>query len=84
MVEQGREGTNVWADYRSQNPITKAELNITCDTGRWQDRKWTALPAQIDAARHRVTATLPAQAKVYYLNVFDDRDCIVSTEHVER
>jgi len=83
IVAQVREGNDPWATYEGPRPIVKAELNATCDTGRWQDRKWVAAPAQVDAARHRVTATLPAAAKVYYFNLFDDRDCVVSTEHVE-
>ena len=84
IVEQGRDGNDPWATFQSPRPIVKAELNVTCDTGRWQDRKWVAAPAQVDAARRRVTATLPAGAKVYYFNLFDDRDCVVSTEHVEQ
>ena len=82
IAEQGRQGNQVWAVYQSPRPITKAELNITSDTGKWQDRKWLATVAQVDAEHQRVTATLPVDAKVYYFNVFDDRDCAVSTEHV--
>lgn len=65
-------------------PLTKAELTFTRDTGKWQDRKWEAAPASIDAAAGRVTATIPADAKVYYMNLFDERNCVVSSEHVER
>lgn len=50
--------------------------------GKWPERKWEALPAQVDASG-RVTATLPQGVTVYYLNVFDDRDCVASTEHEE-
>jgi hypothetical protein len=31
-----------------------------------------------------VTATIPPDATVFYLNVFDDRNCAVSTPHDER
>jgi uncharacterized protein YycO len=31
----------------------------------------------------KVVATLPDGVRVYYINLFDDRDCVVSTEHVE-
>jgi hypothetical protein len=60
-------------------PGTQAELNVTRDLGRWQDRHWEALPA--DCADGRITAVLPEGTRVYYLNLFDDRGCVVSTEH---
>jgi hypothetical protein len=56
-------------------------LNYTKDTGRWQDRKWEAIPAHRDEGR--ITVTLPAGTRVYYLNLRDKRDCVVSTEHEE-
>jgi dienelactone hydrolase len=83
ITGQGRDGRQVWATYESQRPIKKAELNVTRDSGRWQDRKWDALPAQLDPAGGRVTAGLPEGVTVYYFNLFDDRDCVVSTEHEE-
>lgn len=82
LLEQGRQGTQVWAAFQSPRKLLKAELNITRDLGKWPARKWEALPAQVDAAG-RVTAALPEGVTVYYLNVFDDRECVVSTEHEE-
>jgi dienelactone hydrolase len=77
----GREGAEVWATYEAPATVVRAELNITRDTGRWQDRVWEALPAVVEDGRIR--ATLPAEARVYYFNLFDDRGCVVSTEHEE-
>ena len=62
-------------------PVAKAELNSTSDTGPWQDRKWEAIPAHLDGTR--VSASLPEGTRVYYLNLFDERGCVVSTEHEE-
>ena len=81
ITGSGRDGTNAWATYNSKSAIVKAELNYTRDTGRWQDRKWESIPA-VDAGG-RVTAGLPEGTRAYYFNLFDDRDCVVSTEHVE-
>ncbi len=81
ITGSGREGTNVWSTYSAQVPVLKAELNFTKDAGRWQDRKWEAVPAR--QAEGRVTASLPAGTRVYYFNLFDERDCLVSTEHEE-
>lgn len=79
----GRDGAEVWASYEAPVAVkvVRAELNITRDTGRWQDRVWEALPAVVEDGRIR--ATLPAEARVYYFNLFDDRGCVVSTEHEE-
>jgi dienelactone hydrolase len=84
ITGQGREGREVWVTYESQRPIKKVELNVTRDLGPWQQRKWDAIPAAIGAdTPGRAKATLPEGVTVYYLNLFDDRDCVVSSEHEE-
>jgi len=82
ITGQGQEGRQVWATFTSPRPIPRAELNVTKATGTWQDRLWEALPATLDPAG-KVSAELPDGVTVYYLNLFDDRDCVASTEHVE-
>jgi hypothetical protein len=82
ITEQGRDGNKAWATFEGKTPVAKAELNITKDLGNWSKRKWDALPANLDAAG-KVTAILPEGVTVYYLNLFDNRGCVVSTEHVE-
>ena len=85
ITAQGQANNNeIWATYKSDVPITKAELNYSVDTGRWQDRKWETVAAEIDVATGRVFAQIPAEAKAYYLNLFDDRNCAVSTQHIVR
>ncbi len=83
VTRQGREGNEAWARYESKTPIAKAELNFTTAIGKWQDRKWETIPATLDAARRRVSATLPEGTRVYYLNIVDERELVVSTEHVD-
>ncbi|MBL8294777.1 MAG: acetylxylan esterase [Bryobacterales bacterium] len=68
--------------YQSKRPITKAELNYTPDTGKWQDRKWTSQPATLN--NNTATATVPPEARAWYLNLFDDRGLVVSSEHETR
>ena len=84
MTSQGITETECWVTYESPVPLTKAELCFTRDEGRWQDRKWESSPATIDAAQQRVSAPVPEDARVVYLNLFDDRNCAVSSEHIER
>jgi len=82
ITGQGREGRSVWATYEGKASLAKVELNITKDTGRWQKRKWEALPVAI-VPGNKITATLPEGTTVHYLNLFDTRSCVVSTEHEE-
>ena len=83
IKKAGREGDNVWAKYESPTPIVKAELNYTKDSGKWQDRKWETNPAKIDETAHQVSATLPVGTTVYYLNLIDQHELVVSSEHEE-
>ncbi len=83
ITAQGRNGDQVWSTFEAASPIQRTELNYTCQVGRWQDRKWETAAAQLDAAAHKVTARLPQGVKVYYLNLIDQRNCVVSTEHRE-
>lgn len=82
ITSQGRSGTAVRAGYASARPLAKAELNWIADRGPWPKRVWTAVPADTSVAG-TVTATLPAGCAVWYLNLFDDRGCVVSSEHEE-
>jgi len=82
VTGQGREGREAWATFESKEPIAKAELHFTKDTGPWQKRLWEALPVEI-TPQGKTHATLPEGTKVYYFNVTDDRECVVSTEHEE-
>ncbi len=84
ITEQGQSAEEAWAKFQSGVPITSAELAWTRDVGKWQDRKWEQLPATVDSKAGRVSATIPAEARAFYLNLFDDRKCAVSTQHVER
>jgi dienelactone hydrolase len=79
---QGVEKGEAWATFASKSPVVKAELSYTRDSGKWQPRKWESAEATIHEGRAR--AAIPDGARVFYLNLFDDRNLVVSTEHVER
>ncbi len=83
ITGQGRDGNDVWIAYESAVSIVKAELNFTLDTGKWQDRKWESVPASLDSGGRKAIARLPTGVSVYYVNVFDDRNCAVSAVHEE-
>ncbi|MFN0055039.1 MAG: alpha/beta hydrolase family protein [Planctomycetales bacterium] len=83
VTKQGGDRTSAWVTYESQSPLTKAELNFTRDTGKWQERKWESVPAEIDAKNQRVTAAIPERATVYYINLFQGDLLAVSSSHEE-
>lgn len=78
------DGNALSAAYESDVAITKAELNYTTAAGAWKDRRWETAPASIDAAAKKISAAVPADAKVFYLNLIDERGLYVSTEHIAR
>lgn len=83
ITGQGRENDRAWVAFDAAVPLRRAELNYTLQTGRWQDRLWQSLPAEIDPNAKKAHARLPQGVKVYYFNLIDERDLVVSSEHVE-
>lgn len=81
ITAQGRNAGRAWATFDAASSIERAELNYTCQSGKWQDRKWETIPAKIDHAARKVAVQLPPGVVAYYLNLIDKRGLIVSTEH---
>jgi cephalosporin-C deacetylase-like acetyl esterase len=81
ITGQGERDGAAWVRFHISRPVKKAELNYTRDTGPWKDRKWEIVPARLESAS--ASAPIPAGTRAYYLNLFDDRDLAVSSEHVE-
>ncbi|WP_043583586.1 alpha/beta hydrolase family protein [Geminisphaera colitermitum] len=88
VTGQGRDAaTNAaWVTWTAapDTPVREAVLNFTRTSGgRWQDRIWETMTATVDDVASRATATVPADASVFYFNLTDARGLIVSSEHVE-
>jgi dienelactone hydrolase len=81
VTGQRRDGNEVYAAFAAAVPMKSAELCYTKATGPWTDRLWETLPATLSDGQ--VTATLPEGTTCYFLNLIDERDLIVSTEHEE-
>lgn len=81
IISQGRGGNEVAVHYESPVNLVTAELTYTKDDGQWPERLWEAKEASLHPDG-RVTATLPEGVTVYYINIFDERGVVVSTEHV--
>ena len=81
--ESIRDGRQVWVTFKSRAAITQAALCYTKDRGKWIERKWESMDAVVDTKAGRATATLPEGTSVYFMNLQDDRSCVVSSEHEE-
>jgi dienelactone hydrolase len=83
VTGSGRDANRVWVTFSTDRPAVKAELNYTTDQGPWNEREWQTIPADLNAAAGQAAAALPPKTTAWYLNIFDDRDLVVSTEHEE-
>lgn len=83
ITGRGRDGNRAWVTFSSPKPIVKAELEFTKATGTWKDRLWEVAPAELSPEGGKVSAVLPEGCTVYYFNLVDDRDLVVSSEHEE-
>jgi len=81
ITAQGREEETAWATFTSETDIASAELVYTKNDGKWQDRLWESIPATIDKETKKVVGTIPEGTKVLYLNLTDERELVVSSEH---
>ena len=82
ITGQGQDDKKAWATCSSQTKITKAEFNFTKDSGKWQERKWETLPAELSEDHLKCSLVIPDGISVYYFNVIDERGLYVSSEHV--
>lgn len=62
--------------------VLKAELNYTKAGGKWQERLWETVPAEIRGSVARAAA--PEGATAWFFNLVDERGLVVSSEHFER
>ena len=84
-------GETVEAQCASHEPLKKAELIYTTDTGLRSKRQWKTLPARFTLLSNEGSATLtpqyaitaprpPADANTWLLSVTDNRDAMVTTD----
>ncbi|MDO8302529.1 MAG: acetylxylan esterase [Sedimentisphaerales bacterium] len=83
ITNSGRDGVNVFVTFESSSHVSKVELNYTTDSGTWEKRSWQTIPATVDEKVRNAHAVLPKGTTVYYFNVIDERDIVVSSEHEE-
>lgn len=82
FIKQEIEGGTLHAKFDSKIPIQRVELCFTRDAGMWQQRHWDSTPAEF-TPKGTVTATIPPDATVFYLNLIDADGRIWSSEHMK-
>ena len=78
--DAAKPGAEASATYESPVGIVRAEMNYTCDAGKWQDREWKTDEARLDTESRCARAVVPEGATAWYMNLFDERNLASSTE----
>lgn len=74
------EARTVIVDFDAAGPPLKAELIYTSDTwSQWSKRQWRSVPAPFSG--NRIEVTLPNEARIYYVSLWDVRGFQVSTPY---
>ncbi|MGV2338237.1 MAG UNVERIFIED_CONTAM: hypothetical protein LVR18_30615 [Planctomycetaceae bacterium] len=76
-LQQAR--TELKAAVQSTTEIREVQLHYTTADGIWQNREWKSLPATL--SNGIISATIPENARAYYLAAKDARGVTVSSEH---
>jgi hypothetical protein len=82
VTSLSRDDERVRVEFRSEVSIVKAELLYTNSSGPWTERRWEQAYARVEPNGRAATSQLPPGTTAYYLNLHDDRELIVSAEHV--
>ena len=68
---------------KSTEPLQSANLNYTTNSGPWQKREWTTIPATI--SEKLITAELPKMTPLVYFITATNREGLrISSEYFER
>jgi dienelactone hydrolase len=78
-LQQAR--TELKAAVQSTTEIREAQLHYTTADGSWQNREWKSLPATL--SNGIISATIPENARAYYLAAKDAHGVTVSSDHRE-
>jgi dienelactone hydrolase len=57
------------ASYGEERPLRCANVVVTVDQGRWPQREWHTLPAEVDATNRRISAQVPEGTSAAFLSL---------------
>jgi dienelactone hydrolase len=76
-----RKGREVRSELLNGQGLCRASLLFTRQDGRWQDRRWEEVSAELQGAG--VAANLPAGTRAYFLACEDERGAYASSPYEE-
>lgn len=79
IVDAGREGERVWAEYDSTVAVAQAEIVYATGATDLSSLMWRSIPAVHKSEDKRVDGDLPPDSAIYFLNLTDERGLVVST-----
>jgi cephalosporin-C deacetylase-like acetyl esterase len=87
IVQQPAGATPVMT-YESPSAIRRGDIYFLSEPLAYKPNNelasvWKHADAKVDAEKHTLSATLPADAKAFYMNLTDDRGCVVSSNLVD-
>ncbi|KQX48419.1 alpha/beta hydrolase family protein [Paenibacillus sp. Root444D2] len=79
ISQQEMIGLRVKVAFASEIPVVKAELRYASNTSNWFEVEWLIKEAYIDNASNEIHAILEEETSAYFIQITDERGCIVST-----
>ncbi|UKS28672.1 acetylxylan esterase [Paenibacillus sp. HWE-109] len=79
IVAQEVSGNQLSIQFTSEIPIVKAELRYALNTSNWFEVEWLVKEAHLDRDAREIRADLEAVTSAYFVQITDQRGCIVST-----
>jgi len=77
-----QENGRVIADVSSESEVTKGYLLYTSESGKWSERKWCQVSAEL--GNSTVSAAPPKDATVFYVAVEDEYGAYASSPHIDK
>jgi dienelactone hydrolase len=81
ITEQGTDGRKAWVEYTCPDSLQKAELNFTTDCGEWPQRHWKSI--DLPSTSKRIEGEIPDGATAWFINLFDSRGLVASSQMEE-
>ena len=79
FTSQTLDGVNVSASFKPSTPWSRRSCSTRRTGGRGRDASGSTAAAKLDGDTAK--ATLPDGTAAYYMNIEDERGCVVSTRH---
>jgi len=83
ILDTGKNSDKAWVKFKSFQPLHKAFIQFTKDTGLWKERVWKARSASIDSVNGEVSALIPEGTAVYFFALIDQSGNVSTSPYIE-